>query len=199
MLYEENMEMTWKLVSRLSRISIPSLSSKVNCLIPTVLERVLNWLLVNSLDQFKIVSLLKTVASNGLIWVVYGHVPLQLQFLNCYGRAATFILETISRKTWFLTEFPLRPSKHRSSSTYTNAAIVLTLLSSRARSTVVFLEFKSAFNIVDHQRLENKLVAKVCPATLLALIQSLMFFGLESRILINSKVTGWFPRSRGVL
>jgi hypothetical protein len=87
----------------------------------------------------------------------------------------------------------------RSYSTYTNAAIVHALLSSRARSTVVFLDFKSAFDVVEYSRLDAKLAARGCPTVLRSLLQSLMFTHLESRILINGTVTNWFPRSRGVL
>lgn len=94
---------------------------------------------------------------------------------------------------------PAQAGFRRGHSTYTNAAIVHALLSSKARSTVVFLDFKSAFDVVDHDRLDAKLAMKGCPTVLRPLIRSLMFVHLESRILINGMVTDWFPRSRGVL
>jgi retron-type reverse transcriptase len=72
------------------------------------------------------------------------------------------------------------------------------LLASKARSTAVFLDLKSAFDVVDHQRLDTKLAARGCPASLRPLIQSLMFVHLRSRILINGQITGWFSRSCGV-
>jgi hypothetical protein len=86
----------------------------------------------------------------------------------------------------------------RSYSTYSNAAVVHTLLASTARSTAVFLDFKSAFDVVDHQRLDAKLAARKCPGIIRHLIQNLMFLNLRSRILINGQVTDWFARSRGV-
>lgn len=94
---------------------------------------------------------------------------------------------------------PAQAGFRRSYSTYSNAAVVHALLVSKARSTAVFLDFKSAFDVVDHQRLDAKLAAKGCPPCLRRLIQSLMFTDLRSRILINGQVTGWFTRSRGVL
>src|SRR5271170_2104577 len=52
--------------------------------------------------------------------------------------------------------------------------------------------------MLDHQLLHQKLAARGCPLRLLKLIQSLMFVGLRSRLLINNQLTNWFPRSRGV-
>jgi retron-type reverse transcriptase len=92
---------------------------------------------------------------------------------------------------------PAQAGFRRSYSTYTNAAVVHALLASKTRSTVVFLDFKSAFDVVDHQRLDDKLAARGCPASLRLLIQSLMFVHLSSRILINGQVTEWFPRTCG--
>lgn len=94
---------------------------------------------------------------------------------------------------------PAQAGFRPSYSTYSNAATVHALLTSRARSTVLFLDFKSAFDVLDHRRLDNKLRARGCPASLQAIIQSLMFLQLQSRILINGRVTDWFPRSCGVL
>jgi hypothetical protein len=94
---------------------------------------------------------------------------------------------------------PAQAGFRRSYSTYTNAAIIHALLSSKARSTAVFLDFKSAFDVIDHNRLDAKLATRGCPSALRPMLQSLMFTHLESRILINGTVTNWFPRSRGVL
>lgn len=93
---------------------------------------------------------------------------------------------------------PAQAGFRRSYSTYSNAAVVHALLSSKARSTAVFLDFRSAFDVVDHQRLDAKLAARGCPPCLRRLIRSLMFVHLRSRILINGQVTAWFPRSCGV-
>jgi hypothetical protein len=94
---------------------------------------------------------------------------------------------------------PAQAGFRRSYSTYSNAAVVHALLSSKARSTAVFLDFKSAFDVVDHTRLDLKLAARGCPPPLRRLIQNLMFVHLRSRILINGQITEWFPRSCGVL
>jgi hypothetical protein len=94
---------------------------------------------------------------------------------------------------------PAQAGFRRSYSTYSNAAVVHALLSSKARSTAVFLDFKSAFDVVDHTRLDAKLAARGCPPSLRRLIQNLMFVHLRSRILINGQITEWFPRSCGVL
>jgi hypothetical protein len=94
---------------------------------------------------------------------------------------------------------PAQAGFRRSYSTYSNAAVVHAHLASKSTSFAVFLDFKSAFDVLNHQRLDNKLEARGCPASLRPLIQSLMFVHQESRILINGQVTEWFPRSRGVL
>jgi hypothetical protein len=76
---------------------------------------------------------------------------------------------------------------------------VHTLLSSKTKSTALFLDFKSAFDVINYQRLDQKLQQKKCPRGLQILLQSLMFINLKSRVLINSQVTPWFTRSRRVL
>jgi hypothetical protein len=94
---------------------------------------------------------------------------------------------------------PAQAGFRRSYSTYSNAAVVHALLSTKSRTTAVFLDFKSAFDVVDHQRLDEKLLAKGCPEVVRNLIQSLMFLDHRSRIQINGQMTDWFLRSRGVL
>lgn len=94
---------------------------------------------------------------------------------------------------------PAQAGFRRSYSTYTNAAIVHTLLRSRARSTVVFLDFKSAFDVLDHQLLDKKLSQRRCPPAVHSIIRHLMFNKLRSRLLINGQTTEWFPRTCGVL
>ena len=94
---------------------------------------------------------------------------------------------------------PAQAGFRRSYSTYTNAAVLHSLLVSKARSAVVFLDFKSAFDVLDHQRLDAKLEARGCPAPLRSLIQRLMFVQQKSRILINGQVSEWFSRSCGAL
>jgi hypothetical protein len=87
----------------------------------------------------------------------------------------------------------------RSYSTLTNAAIVHTLLASKQRRTAVFLDLKSAFDVVDFGKLDAKLAKRGCPALIRSLIHNLMFHHLESRILINQEMTEWFSRTQGVL
>jgi hypothetical protein len=85
---------------------------------------------------------------------------------------------------------PAQAGFRRSYSTYSNAAVVHALLASKERSTALFLDLKSAFDVVDHQRLDAKLAARGCPSMVRSLIQHLMFVDLRSRILINGEVTG---------
>ena len=94
---------------------------------------------------------------------------------------------------------PAQAGFRRSYSTYTNAAVVHSLLVSKARSAVVFLDFKSAFDVLDHRRLDAKLAARDCPVRVRRLIQSLMFTDQKSRLLINGQISDWFPRSCSVL
>lgn len=84
-------------------------------------------------------------------------------------------------------------------STCTNAAIVHYLLSSKSRSTAVFLDFRSAFDVVDHGLLTDVLQQRHCPQYIQSLIRSLMFRQVRSRVLVNDRVSKWFKRTRGVL
>ena len=93
---------------------------------------------------------------------------------------------------------PAQAGFRRTYSPYSNAAVLHSLLASKARSTAVFLDFKLAFDMLDHQLLYQKLAARGCPLRLLRLIRCLMFVGLKSRLLVNGQLTNWFPRSRGV-
>ena len=87
----------------------------------------------------------------------------------------------------------------RTYSTRSNVAVVHTLLQSKERSTAVFLDLKSAYDVVDHTRLDGKLQIRGCPEPIRWILQSLMFTRLRSRLLINEQITDWFPRTRGVL
>jgi len=108
------------------------------------------------------------------------------------------LLLRVQRQPWAKLH-PAQAGFRRSYSTYSNAAVVHMLLTSKTRSTALFLDFKAAFDVVDHQRLDGKLARRGCPQVVRSLIQSLMFQGLKSRILINGRMTEWFGRSRGVL
>ncbi|KAH0288161.1 hypothetical protein KCU71_g15726, partial [Aureobasidium melanogenum] len=72
-------------------------------------------------------------------------------------------------------------------------------LSTGLRQIAVFLDFKSAFDVLDHSILERILVDRGCPAYLLALIKSLTFNNVRSRVLVNGVASDWFRRTCGVL
>jgi len=84
-------------------------------------------------------------------------------------------------------------------STYTNATIVHYALSTGLRKIAVFLDFKSAFDVLDHSILERVLIERSCPSYLLALIKSLTFDNVRSRVLVNGEASDWFRRTCGVL
>jgi hypothetical protein len=84
-------------------------------------------------------------------------------------------------------------------STYTNAAVLHSLLEFRRITHVVFLDFKAAFDVVDHSLLTNVLRRRGCPRQMLALIASLTFQGVRSRVVSDGESSDWFFRSRGVL
>lgn len=84
-------------------------------------------------------------------------------------------------------------------STSVNAAVVHHGLSSRERNTAVFLDFRAAFDTIDHPRLLARLRQRRCPTHLQSLITSLMCDRIQSRVLVNGQVSAWFPRTQGVL
>jgi hypothetical protein len=84
-------------------------------------------------------------------------------------------------------------------STCTNAAVLHSLLESRRVTHVVFLDFKAAFDVVDHSLLTDVLRRRGCPPRMLALIASLTFRGVRSRVVSDGEASDWFARSRGVL
>ena len=84
-------------------------------------------------------------------------------------------------------------------STYSNAAVVHHLLQSHTRSTAIFLDFRAAFDTVDHTLLMEKLQQRRCPPQMQSLIASLMCDNLQSRVLVNGEVSAWFDRTQGVL
>jgi len=81
----------------------------------------------------------------------------------------------------------------------TNAATLHVALSTRARSTAVFLDFRSAFDMVDHKLLHKLLLRRGCPPLLRNLLSSLMFDAVRSRLLLNDDISPPFQRSRGLL
>jgi hypothetical protein len=83
-------------------------------------------------------------------------------------------------------------------SVITNAAVVHHLLSTGIRPTAVFLDLRSAFDVVSHERLKQLLVQRGCPGPIVNVINSLMFQDVWSRLLINDGVSPPFPRTCGV-
>jgi hypothetical protein len=84
-------------------------------------------------------------------------------------------------------------------STCVNAAVLHALLESRRITHVVFLDFKAAFDVVDHSLLLDILRRRGCPLGMQKLIASLTFHHIRSRIVSDGEASNWFSRSRGVL
>ena len=72
---------------------------------------------------------------------------------------------------------------------YTNTAILYSLLESRRVTYVVFLDFKAAFDVVDYSLLTDILRRRGYPPRILALIASLTFRGVRSRIVSDSEAS----------
>ena len=84
-------------------------------------------------------------------------------------------------------------------STCVNAAVLHALLESRRITHVVFLDFKAAFDVVDHALLLDILRRRGCPPRMQRLIASLTFRHIRSRIVSDGEASDWFSRSKGVL
>ena len=84
-------------------------------------------------------------------------------------------------------------------STTTNAALLHILLERRQIEGVVFLDFRAAFDVLDHTILRRILFQRGCPADVLAVVDSLCWDSLSSRVVANRKTSAWFPRTRGVV
>jgi len=66
---------------------------------------------------------------------------------------------------------------------------VYTLLASGAYGTAVFLDFYSAFDVVDYSILIRTLLARSYPRVILSLVRSLMFEDIYLRVLVNGEVS----------
>ena len=64
---------------------------------------------------------------------------------------------------------------------------------------MVFLDFKAAFDVVDHALLLDILRRRGCPPRMQNLIASLTFHHIRSRIVSDGEASGWFSRGKGVL
>jgi len=62
-------------------------------------------------------------------------------------------------------------------------------LSTSLRKIAVFLDFKSAFDVLDYSILERVLVERSYPSYLLTLIKSLTFDNVRSRVLVNGEAS----------
>lgn len=97
---------------------------------------------------------------------------------------------------------PCQAGFRRGYSAYSNAAVVHHVLSQRHRLSckfIVFLDFKSAFDVLDHSQLLHILQERGCPTRMLLLLSSLMFWDVKSRVIVNGELSPWMERTSGVL
>jgi len=84
-------------------------------------------------------------------------------------------------------------------STCVNAAVVHHALTTSSRPIAIFLDFRSAFDVVDHSKLATMLSSRGCPPYLLALVFGLTFRDVTSRVVVNGELSRPFKRTCGVL
>ena len=106
------------------------------------------------------------------------------------------LLDTFDEEGWARVH-PAQAGFRGGYSVTTNAAVVYHLLSTGVRTTAIFLDLRAAFDMVDHNRLNQLLVQRGCPKQIVHVISSLMF-DVWSRVLINGGVSPPFQRTRGV-
>jgi hypothetical protein len=85
-----------------------------------------------------------------------------------------------------------QPPAYPGRSLSVNAAVVH-MLSTRVRTTAVFLDLQAAFDMVGHQKLDQTLATRGCP------ISALMFKDVWSLVIVNIAISPPFQRTRGVL
>lgn len=108
------------------------------------------------------------------------------------------LLARIEGSPWAVLH-PAQAGFRKHYSTSVNAAIVHYALASKSARFALFLDLKSAFDVLDHNILTSRLRRKHCPDTIFDLIAGLGFHGLRSRVIVNGEASSWFPRTRGVL
>lgn len=108
------------------------------------------------------------------------------------------LLQRIEHQDWAHLH-PTQAGFRRETSTGVNVAILHHLLHSRLRTQAVFIDLRSAFDLVRHDRLARILRQRQCPQDVARLIRHLMMDRVRSQVLINGEASEWFPRSRGVL
>jgi len=84
-------------------------------------------------------------------------------------------------------------------STCVNAAVLHALLESCRITHVAFLDFKAAFDVVNHALLLDILCRRGCLPRLQGLVASLTFHHIRSRIVSDGEASDWFSRGKGVL
>ena len=94
---------------------------------------------------------------------------------------------------------PAQAGFRRAYSTLSNAALLHILLESKQICSIVFLDFRAAFDVVKHLQLDEVLRGRGCPDQIRALIIGLMFRQVRSRVLANNGAPEWFQRTRGLL
>lgn len=110
----------------------------------------------------------------------------------------SLLLQQIQDAPWAQLH-PAQAGFQKDCSTLTHAALVHGLLDRRLIEGVVFLDLRSAFDMVDHTRLLQVLRDRGCPSSLLTLFQGLMMDSIVSRVLANNETSPWFARTQGVL
>ena len=107
------------------------------------------------------------------------------------------LLRTVSGQCWTALD-PAQAGFRAGYSVETNAALVHHALSSGASRVAVFVDIKSAFDMVDHALLLQALHERLCGRPVLRLLVSLMLANVSSRVLVNGRVSLPFRRTRGL-
>lgn len=107
------------------------------------------------------------------------------------------LLRAVSGQCWTVLD-PAQAGFRAGYSVETNAAVVHHALASRASRVAVFVDIKSAFDMVDHALLLETLHERHCARPILRLFISLMLADVSSRVLVNGRVSLPFRRTRGL-
>jgi hypothetical protein len=108
------------------------------------------------------------------------------------------LLQTFDESGWARVH-PAQAGFRGGYSVITNAAVVHHMLSTRLRTTAVFLDLQAAFDMVSHQQLDKILAKRGCPISIRRLISALMFKDVWSQVIVNDAVSPPFQRTRGIL
>ena len=108
------------------------------------------------------------------------------------------LLQAFDEESWARVH-PAQAGFRGGYSVITNAAIVHHMLSTKVRSTAVFLDLQSAFDMVNHKKLDRVLARRGCPRSIQHLISALMFQDVWSQLIINDAISPPFQRTRGIL